>query len=427
MTEPRDPRTGLSAGLFAEGEGPRALVVDDNEALLLVCVRTLSKHGYRVEAAQDAEAALRALRRTSFDVLVSDIHMPGMSGTELLKQVRADGLDIPVVLVTGEPSLDSAMKAMEHGVFRYLAKPVAPSALVVVVNEVVRLHGIERAQRLALDNDALRSLVEELGRSKDAALAGVRAKREFLSNMGHELRTPMTGIMGMTELALETELTPDGRGYLETVKTCANALMDVIAHVLDLSDLDGGMIRLDATPFSVRDVIDVTLKPLQPHAEEKGLSLTWDVASGIPDALIGDPVRFGQIVKSLVSNAIKFTRKGEVRICAQLEAHLGDEVCVCVSISDTGIGIPQEALARVLEAFTQQDNSSTREYGGAGLGLTIASELAALMKGSLKIESTPDVGTTVRFFVCFEPPVSIEDMFFMLDSGARSEASGTAP
>jgi signal transduction histidine kinase len=399
-------------------DGPRALVVDDDESVLATSARSLASKGYRVEVAQDAAAALRAIRGTSFDVLLSDIHMPGMDGMELVARLRADGLDIPIVLLTGDPQLETAMTAIEHGVLRYLTKPVAPDVLVGAVNEVVRLHGIARAERMALDNAALRSLVDELRQSKDAALAGTRAKDEFLSKMGHELRTPMTAVIGMTELALDSELTPEQREYLETVKTSADSLMKLIVQMLTLSELAGGTLRLEARTFRVRDTITRIMHSLLSQATAKGLSLMSDVGSDVPDALVGDPVRFGQVVDSLLNNAIKFTAKGSVRINTHLEAHADDkEARVCVSISDTGIGIPADALARVTEAFSQGDNSPTRAYGGAGLGLTIASQLASLVKGSLRIESSPNLGTTVRFTACFGR-VLAKDNFLVVDSHA---------
>jgi signal transduction histidine kinase len=378
-------------------------------------VRILASHGYRVEAARDGQSALVALQRSSFDALVSDIQMPHMSGVELLAQVRAKGLDIPVILMTGDPTLESAMKAMEHGVVRYLTKPLNPTAFVLAVNNVVRLHGIARAEQLARDNDALRSLVEELRQSKDAALAGERAKTVFLTKMGHELRTPMSGVLGFTDLALGTDQPPEGREYLERIKAAATSLMEILADILDVSALEGGRGRLEPKPFSVRDVIEATVKPLLPFADAKALSLTTDIGSGVPDALLGDPLRFGQVVKVLVDNAIKFTEVGEVRVCAHLEARLGSEVSVCVSVSDTGLGISPQALVRVVEPFVQQDDSMTRRHGGTGLGLTIASQLVALMNGSFKIESTPKVGTTVRFTVCLER-VPAETGLFVTDS-----------
>jgi two-component system sensor histidine kinase/response regulator len=240
----------------------------------------------------------------------------------------------------------------------------------------------------------------------------------FLSKMGHELRAPMSAVIGMTDLALGTALMPQAREYLQTVKAEAESLMETIAHVLDFSDLDSAKLHLVMSHFSVRDLVEATLTLLRPRAETKGLSLISIIAPEIPDTLVGDSVRFGLIMKALVGNAIKFTQRGEVRVDVRLEACRDLEAIVCVAISDTGIGIQGGALKRVLEPFMQEDNSGKREYGGAGLGLTIASQLVTLMKGTLDIESTPSVGTTLRFTVCFEqvPPV---DDFFMLDEYAR--------
>jgi signal transduction histidine kinase len=253
--------------------------------------------------------------------------------------------------------------------------------------------------------------VEELRLSKDAALAGTRAKAEFLSKMGHELRTPMSTVIFMTNLALGTDLTPEGRRYLEAVMKSADTLMETIAHLADLSDLEAGRLELAMKPFNARDVIEVALNQLQPSAGAKGLTLTSEIASDLPDALMGDAARFGLVLNTLVGNGIKFTHKGGVRIDAGFEQQAGDEVRVCVSIADTGIGIPQADLARVMGAFSQQDDSSTRKYDGAGLGLTIASQLVALMGGSLTIDSTPNIGSTLRFTVGFQR-VPTDDGFF---------------
>jgi two-component system sensor histidine kinase/response regulator len=324
-----------------------------------------------------------------------------MSGIELVERMRANGTDIPVVLVTGDPQFETAAKAIEHGVLRYLSKPVERGALVRVVGEVVRLHGIARAKRLALDNEGLRSLIDELNRSKDAAEAASRAKTAFLGKMSHELRTPMTAIIGMTELALDTKLTTDQRDYLETVKTSADSLLDLIQDILDVADLDGNRIRLEAMPFSVRDVISDVLKLLVPRSNEKGLALASECASDVPAKLAGDPARFRQVLAKLVGNALKFTHKGEVKILAEVESLSKKEAIVRVSVADTGIGIPEETLASVFDPFSQADDSPTRKYGGAGLGLAIAAQLVHLMGGVLKVQSTPGVGTEFQFTARF--------------------------
>jgi signal transduction histidine kinase len=384
-----------------QGDEPLVLIVDDDGHILGAHARTLAREGYRIETAQDADAALAALRRISFDVVVSDIAMPRMSGIELVERMRSDGTDIPVILVTGDPQLATAVKAIEHGVLRYLSKPVERGALVRVVGEVVRLHGIARAKRLALDNEGLRSLIEELNRSKDAAETASRAKTAFLGKMSHELRTPMTAIIGMTELALDTKLTREQREYLETVRTSADSLLGLIQDILDVADLDGDRVLLEAMPFSVRDVIRDVLERLGARSTEKGVALTSECGSNVPATLSGDAARLRQVLTKLIGNAVKFTRFGEVKIRAELESRSKKDAFVRVSVADTGIGIPEEKLASVFDAFSQVDDSMSREYGGAGLGLAIASQLVRLMGGVLKVRSTPGVGTKFQFTARF--------------------------
>ena len=399
-------------------KGLVVLVVDDDEAVRAVSASTLRAYGYRVETAGNAAGALDAVRRSSFDVIVSDILMPGMSGMGLVAQLRKDGFRVPVVLVTGEPALASAVEAIEHGVLRYLAKPVLPRELVVAVNDAVRLDGIARAERSALDNAALRSLVAALRESQEAALAGTRAKNEFLSKMGHELRTPLNVVLGMTSLALDTELDSTQRNYLENAKSAAESLLTVIVHVLEHAALEGGKGEVQLARFSVREALSSTLGSHVRAAEAKGLALILDVGQDVPEALIGDHARFREVFDAILDNAIKFTAHGEVRVSARLKAHAqASEARLCIAVSDTGIGMEPDALARVLGAFSQADNSSTRPHGGAGLGLTIASELMALMGGSLKIESIPGDGTTVRMILAF-PRVATDDGFVVDSYGA---------
>lgn len=395
---------------------PRALIVDDDQAFLTMCVRALEAQGFWVESASDAEAALRVVGCGCFDVMVSDIHMPGMSGVELVAQLRKLDIDIPVVLMTGDPEVQTAMGAIEQGVLRYLTKPVTPNELLVVVNSVVRLHGLARAERAALDNEALRSLVDELRRSKDAALAGTRAKDEFLSKMGHELRTPMTAVIGMTELTLATELTGKQREYLETVRTSAESLMRVISAVLDFASMAGRTLQLEPQPFNLRDTIEQSMRRLEAGAAAKQLALLSEVGADVPKMAIGDSIRFAQVIDALLDNALKFTAQGMIKLNLQLEAHPDkSQARVCVSISDTGTGIAKDALGRVLKAFSQGDDSPTRAFGGSGLGLTIAAELVALMSGSLSVESTPGIGTTVRFTACLGV-VREKDSFLVLNT-----------
>ena len=268
------------------------------------------------------------------------------------------------------------------------AKPVAE-----IGSHEIRTVAAAFNEFLGARNDAEIALAQ----AKDAAEAASRSKSEFLANMSHELRTPMNGVIGMIELARMNALDGESDELLKIARNSAESLLAILNDILDVSKIEAGKLSIDNTPFEFAELTREVLRLMEPLINEKGLSHSLTFPADLPETLIGDPLRIRQVLLNLIGNAIKFTRQGSVAVDVKIVAKNSAGLTLSIAISDTGIGIPNDRLDAIFHAFTQADGSTTRHFGGTGLGLTISSQLVELMGGKLSVESQEGQGSTFRF------------------------------
>ena len=261
---------------------------------------------------------------------------------------------------------------------------------VPVLYVLYRAHAMREANVVLLQQSA-----RELEAAKIAAEGASRAKSQFLANISHELRTPMNGIVGMTAVALESDMSAELRDYLETVKECADSLLRLLNELLDFAKIEAGKLELEHVAFELRRNVEVTCRPFMALAATKGVKLQWKVDQDVPDTLVGDSWRLSQVIVNLLGNALKFTPAGEVKLFVSISD--GAPATLKFVVQDTGIGIPADQQSAVFEAFTQADGSMRRNYGGTGLGLAICRRLVEKMEGRIWLESEPGVGTAFHF------------------------------
>ncbi len=383
-----------------------------------ITVRVALEQARREDEARfrSSQAQLSTIFRTSPDVIAISERLSGRfrevneaferlfgySREETLGRTAHD-LDIwesPELRVRMLDQLDNQPRLENHETrFRRRNGEVFPALLSL---EETELEGVPCLIFSARDITEQGTIKEELLQSRNAAQAANRAKSQFLANMSHEIRTPLNGVLGMAQLLALTELTAEQQSYLAALKASGKNLLALISDILDLSKIEAGKMDLEITDFDLRIEIREMINLLNLRARDKGLELDALVDPGTPHLLRGDAGRLRQILNNLVGNAIKFTAKGSISLTLSKEREDGSEATLRFMIADTGIGIPAEKLESIFDPFTQADGSTTRSYGGTGLGLTISRQLAALMGGSMGVESVPGNGSTFWFTATLE-------------------------